>query len=80
TKLAKAGRKKAQSDVSSAVGLPAVVPAETVPSTETAPSTKESTRTPDHSWTVIELRQEARSRGLTGLSRKTKAELIAALT
>jgi Rho termination factor-like protein len=35
--------------------------------------------TPDDSWTVAELREEARSRGLTGYSRKKKAELLAAL-
>ncbi len=34
---------------------------------------------PDDSWTVAQLRAEARTRGLTGLSRKTKAELLAAL-
>jgi hypothetical protein len=38
------------------------------------------TSTPDASWTVAELRAEARPRGLTGLSRKSKAEIIAALT
>jgi hypothetical protein len=31
------------------------------------------------SWTVAELREEARSRGLTGYSRTKKAELLAAL-
>jgi hypothetical protein len=36
--------------------------------------------TPDASWTVIELRAEARSRGLSGLSGKTKAQLLDALT
>ena len=35
--------------------------------------------TPDDSWTVVRLRAEARSRGLTGLSGKTKAQLVAAL-
>jgi hypothetical protein len=34
---------------------------------------------PDDSWTVAQLRAEARTRGLAGLSRKTKAELLAAL-
>ncbi len=34
---------------------------------------------PDDGWTVAALRAEARSRGLTGLSRKTKAELLDAL-
>lgn len=35
---------------------------------------------PDDSWTVAALRAEARSRGLTGYSNKSKAELLAALT
>ena len=35
--------------------------------------------TPDDSWTVAALRAEARSRGLSGLSRKSKADLLAAL-
>jgi hypothetical protein len=34
---------------------------------------------PDASWTVLQLRAEARSRGLTGLSRESKAELLSAL-
>jgi hypothetical protein len=34
---------------------------------------------PDASWTVAQLRAEARSRGLTGLSGKTKAQLLTAL-
>ena len=39
-----------------------------------------STSAPDASWTVAELRAEARSRGLTGMSRTSKAEILAALT
>ena len=35
---------------------------------------------PDASWTVARLRDEASSRGMTGLSGKNKAQLIAALT
>ncbi len=35
---------------------------------------------PDDSWTVTALRAEARTRGLAGYSRKSKAELLAALT
>ena len=35
---------------------------------------------PDESWTVVRLRAEARSRGLTGISGMTKAQLLAALT
>lgn len=47
---------------------------------ETSVSTGAPTSTPDASWTVAQLRAEARSRGMTGLSRKPKAEIIAALT
>ncbi len=35
---------------------------------------------PDETWNVIQLRAEARARGLTGMSNKPKAQLIAALS
>ena len=35
---------------------------------------------PDSSWTVVRLRAEARSRGITGVTTKPKAELLALLT
>ena len=35
--------------------------------------------TPDESWTLAALRDEARRRGVTGLSGKPKAEVLAAL-
>ena len=35
---------------------------------------------PDATWTVTQLRAEARARGLTGLSNKPKAQILAALT
>lgn len=34
---------------------------------------------PDESWTVADLRTEAKRRGLTGYSRKTKTELLTEL-
>jgi lysophospholipase len=34
---------------------------------------------PDDSWTVADLRAEAKKRGMTGYSRKTKSELLADL-
>jgi hypothetical protein len=34
---------------------------------------------PDESWTVVQLRAEARARGLTGMSRASKSDLVAAL-
>jgi chromosome segregation ATPase len=35
---------------------------------------------PDETWNVVQLRAEARARGLTGMSNKTKAQLLAALS
>ncbi len=35
---------------------------------------------PDESWSVVQLRAEARSRGMAGMSKTPKSELIAALT
>lgn len=35
---------------------------------------------PDQTWTVVQLRAEARARGLAGLSNKPKKQLLAALT
>ena len=35
---------------------------------------------PDETWSVVQLRAEARARGLTGMSNKTKAQLLAALS
>lgn len=35
---------------------------------------------PDDTWSVVQLRAEARARGLTGMSSKTKAQLLAALS
>jgi lysophospholipase len=48
----------------------------TASATAAAPST---TPGPDDSWTVADLRAEAKKRGLTGYSRKSKAELLAEL-
>jgi chromosome segregation ATPase len=45
-----------------------------------APTTPDGVTLPDKSWTVVQLRAEARARGLIGTSNRTKAELIAALT
>jgi lysophospholipase len=49
------------------------------PAPEPAPAAPSSHPLPDDSWTVAALRAEARRRGLTGYSRKTKAELLAEL-
>jgi hypothetical protein len=44
------------------------------------PSTAYGLTTPDETWTVVQLRAEAHARGLTGMSDKTKEQLLAALT
>ncbi len=54
---------------SAATGRPAAEP--------TAP---DGVTLPDQTWTVAQLRAEARARGLTGLSGKPKAQILAALT
>ena len=48
--------------------------------TEPSDAAGQPVSTPDMSWTVVRLRAEARARGLTGLSSKPKAEVLAALT
>lgn len=57
-----------------------LAPTAEVGAREEAVSPTEPTDLPDASWTVARLREEASSRGLTGLSGKNKAQLIAALT
>ena len=42
--------------------------------------TVEAVTVPDGTWTVVQLRAEARARGLTGMSNKTKAQLLTALS
>ena len=46
----------------------------------TEPTTVDSLTVPDETWSVVQLRAEARARGLTGISNKTKAQLLAALS
>ena len=53
-------------------------PTEVVAS-ETVVSDDQPTSTPDASWTVVRLREEARARGVLGMSGKPKAEILAAL-
>ncbi|MEP7089993.1 MAG: hypothetical protein ABI776_07760 [Nocardioidaceae bacterium] len=65
-----------------AKAAPEVVPVEVVPVEVETPVVvaTEEPATPDAGWTVAQLRDEARARGLTGLSGKPKAELLAALS
>ena len=44
------------------------------------PTTIDSVTGPDETWSVVRLRAEARARGLTGMSNKTKAQLLNALS
>jgi septal ring factor EnvC (AmiA/AmiB activator) len=44
------------------------------------PTTVDSLTVPDETWSVVQLRAEARARGLTGMWDKTKAQLLAALS
>jgi hypothetical protein len=63
--------------------VPEALSGEDIPALSEAPpdvAVDEPVPGPDGSWTVVRLRAEARSRGLTGMSGKTKAELLAALT
>ena len=46
----------------------------------TEPTTADGLTVPDKTWTVIQLQAEARARGLTGTSNKSKSQLLAALT
>ena len=44
------------------------------------PTAADGVTVPDPTWTVAQLRAEARARGVTGLSGKPKAQILAALT
>ena len=48
------------------------------PAAEATPA--DSLTEPDETWTVVQLRAEARARGLVGMSNKPKAQLLAALS
>lgn len=43
------------------------------------PARERRSATPDATWTVVQLRAEAGSRGISGVSRMRKAELLEAL-
>lgn len=59
---------------------PAAEATEAAPKPKSKPESKPTSTSPDASWTVVQLRAEARARGLTGLSNKPKADLLAALS
>jgi len=60
----------------------AVGPVEAVASGRPAaePTAADGLTIPNQTWTVVQLRAEARARGLAGMSNKPKAKLLAALT
>jgi chromosome segregation ATPase len=44
------------------------------------PTAADGLTVPDETWTVVQLRAEARARGLVGMSKKSKAELLDAMS
>jgi chromosome segregation ATPase len=60
----------------------AAAPMQAIPSGRQvgAAATVDRVTAPDQTWSVVQLRAEARARGLTGMSNKTKAQLITALS
>ena len=44
------------------------------------PTAADGVTGPDETWSVVQLRAEARARGLVGMSNKPKAQLLAALS
>jgi lysophospholipase len=70
------GGRKAAPDVATRTSTQASTPTPGPTST----SSPASGSGPDDSWTVADLRAEAKRRGLTGYSRKTRAQLLAELT
>lgn len=85
TALSDARVKKLTKQLEKTSSSPVVAPIPAVAEpTETAAETTQTTESsgagPNPDWTVVQLRAEARSRGLTGLSGKSKAQLLEALS
>ena len=72
-KLAGASASSAKVQAAPMAGLASVTPV-------AESRTVEAVTVPDGTWTVVQLRAEARARGLTGMSNKTKAQLLTALS
>ena len=72
-KLAGASDSSAKVQAAPMAGLASVTPV-------AESRTVEAVTVPDETWTVVRLRAEARARGLTGMSNKTKAQLLTALS
>jgi hypothetical protein len=81
----KDGAPKAATSAPSPVAAPPASPVTAPTAAQSAPrnvvtsAAPSSGARPDDSWTVTALRAEARSRGVVGYSRKTKAQLLADL-
>jgi hypothetical protein len=82
--LARVEKLRQKLDESHARGEPVQPAAAAEPKPVGRPMTPETTvdavTAPDETWSVVRLRAEARSRGLTGMSNKTKAQLLDALS
>ncbi len=69
-------RRRLKQATSTVTKRKSAAPARTAASPPPAPSPASQ---PDDSWTVVDLRAEAKRRGLVGYSRKSKAQLLAEL-
>ena len=72
-KLAGASASSAKVQAAPMAGLASVTPV-------AESTTVDVVAVPDETWSVVQLRAEARARGLTGMSNKTKAQLLTALS
>ena len=70
------GASAALESVQAAAPMDVIAPGRPVAGTATV----DSVTVPDETWSVVQLRAEARARGLTGMSNKTKAQLLNALS
>jgi lysophospholipase len=71
--------KEATASVTKRKGTAKGAAAQPSSSPQAAPAAPADGGGPDDSWTVADLRAEAKKRGVTGYSRMTKGELLAAL-
>ena len=72
-KLAGASDSSAKVQAAPMAGLASVTPV-------AESTTVDVVAVPDETWSFVQLRAEARARGLTGMSNKTKAQLLTALS
>ena len=79
---AEVGKLRRKLDRAAAAAQPgqASEPAKTTASAGAGDTADHGFTVPDQTWTVAQLRNEARARGLVGMSNQPKAKLIAALS